>query len=256
MADISGPCLFWMKNAISVKVRCSKCEGYEHYVYQCPSESQHVKTVSSDDVDSKVAKDVHIPSKTVNIIENIAVGSNISIIDEGHASYEGTSEIVGAIVESGTPLDVVAHAHDISEYVPELEESSVSSQISRYSFTTPLIEYDIKLEIIDSSVVTSNGSSESPRAEYDFVVVPIDSSSSESHEFLAMIQQMVSVLRLFLIVWSLCLLSKSNILPSVGLDVCHHRHPRYIFFPSLEIMPRVPLHCICLLHILMISLGR
>ena len=28
------------------------------------------------------------------------------------------------VVESGTPLDVNAHAHDISEYVPKLAESS------------------------------------------------------------------------------------------------------------------------------------
>ena len=37
------------KRLVNVKVRCSKCEGYEHYDYQCPSKSQHVSIVSSDD---------------------------------------------------------------------------------------------------------------------------------------------------------------------------------------------------------------
>ena len=73
----------------------------------------------SDDVDDlKVIENVHIPSKTANIIEDISIGSNTPIIDEGHASYEGTSEIVDAIF--GTPLDVDAHAHDISEFASEL----------------------------------------------------------------------------------------------------------------------------------------
>ena len=63
----------------------------------------------------------------------------------------------------------------------------MSSQISRYSFATSLIEYNIEHETVDSSVVTSSGLSESLRVEYDFVVVPIDSSSSKPPEFLAMI---------------------------------------------------------------------
>jgi len=44
------------------------------------------------------------------------------IIDEDHASYKGTSEVVDVIVDYGTPLDVDTHAHDISE-------SSVFNQI-------------------------------------------------------------------------------------------------------------------------------
>ena len=103
----------------------------------------------------------------------ISVGSDTSIIEEGHASYEGTSELVDAIVESDTSLDVDAYAHDISESAPELAESSVSSQISRYSFATPLINDDIEHETVDSSVVTSNRPFESLRVEYSFMVVPI-----------------------------------------------------------------------------------
>ena len=45
---------------------------------------------SKDVDDSKVVKDVHAASKTANIIEDISVGSNILIVVEGHASYEGT----------------------------------------------------------------------------------------------------------------------------------------------------------------------
>ena len=46
---------------------CSECEGYAYYDYQCPSESQFVRTVPSDDVDnSKVSDDAHIPPETVS----------------------------------------------------------------------------------------------------------------------------------------------------------------------------------------------
>ena len=112
----------------------------------------------SDDVDnSKVVEDIHVLSKTTSIIENISVGSDISILDEGHTSYEGTSEIVDAIVESDTPLIVDAHVHDNSDIVPELVESNVSSQLSRYSFATHVIEGEIDHETSNSSVITSMG---------------------------------------------------------------------------------------------------
>ena len=59
-----------------------KCKGYGYYEYQCFSESQHVTTMLTDDVDnSKVVKDVHV-SKTASIIEDIAVGSDTPIINE------------------------------------------------------------------------------------------------------------------------------------------------------------------------------
>jgi len=57
----------------NVKSRYSKCEEYGHYDYQCLSKSQHVSIVPSDDVnDSKVVEDVHVPSKTTSIIEDIS----------------------------------------------------------------------------------------------------------------------------------------------------------------------------------------
>jgi len=73
------------KTLVSAKALCSKCEGYEHYDYQYPSESQHVRTVLSDDVDdSKVFENVHVPYKTASLIEDISVGLDTPIIDEVH----------------------------------------------------------------------------------------------------------------------------------------------------------------------------
>ena len=41
------------KTLVNVKAKCSKCERYEHYDYQCPLESQHVRIVSSDELTSR-----------------------------------------------------------------------------------------------------------------------------------------------------------------------------------------------------------
>ena len=65
------------------------------------------------------------------------------------------------IVESCTPLDVDAYAHDISENAPELAKSSVSSRISKYSFAAPLIEDGMNTRQLIL------------RVEYDFMIVPI-----------------------------------------------------------------------------------
>ena len=109
----------------------------------------------SEDVDdSKVVEDVHVPFKTPSIMKDISVGFDIPIIDGDYASYEGDSEVVDVKIESGTTLDIVAHAYDINKSAPELAESSISSQISRYLFVTPLIEDDIEHETVNSSVVT------------------------------------------------------------------------------------------------------
>jgi len=71
--------------------------------------------VPSDDFDnSKVVKGANIPSKTASIIEDISVDSNTQIIEKSYVSYEDTSGVVGTKVESGTPLDVDAHAQDSS----------------------------------------------------------------------------------------------------------------------------------------------
>ena len=62
------------KTLVNAKAQCSKCKGYGYYDYQCPSECQHVRTVSSNDVDdSKVVEDVHVPLKTASIIEDLSL---------------------------------------------------------------------------------------------------------------------------------------------------------------------------------------
>ena len=72
--DIALKIYLTFKRLVSVKARCSKCEGYGHYDYQCSSKSRHVSIVSSDDVDySKVIENVHVPSKTTSIIEDISI---------------------------------------------------------------------------------------------------------------------------------------------------------------------------------------
>ena len=50
-------------------------------------------------------------------------------------------------------------------------KSSVSNQILRYSFATPLIEDGT----LNSNIVTSSGPSEYPHANYSFMIVPTES---------------------------------------------------------------------------------
>jgi len=47
----------------------SKCEGYEHYDYQCPSKNRYVNIMPSDDVDdSRVVENVYISSKITSAL--------------------------------------------------------------------------------------------------------------------------------------------------------------------------------------------
>ena len=58
----------------------------------------------TDDIDdSKVVDDVHVPSKTASIIEDIAVYSNKPIIDEIYMSSDSVSDDMDEIVEPNTP---------------------------------------------------------------------------------------------------------------------------------------------------------
>ena len=82
-----------VKTLVNAKAKCYKCEGYGHYDYQCPSESQHVKIVSSDEVDvSKVIEENHVPSNIVSIIEDTAVDADTLVIDEIHMSDSVSDE--------------------------------------------------------------------------------------------------------------------------------------------------------------------
>jgi len=92
------------KRLINVNVRYSKCEGYRHYDYQCPSESQHVRIVPSDNVeDSKVVEDVNILPKITSIVEDKLVHFGTPIVDEVHMSSDSTSNGADEIVESNIP---------------------------------------------------------------------------------------------------------------------------------------------------------
>jgi len=69
--------------------QCFKCEGYEHYDYQCPLVSQHVRIVPSDNVDnSKV--DVSILPEITCIVEDILIDSCTPIVDEVYISSDST----------------------------------------------------------------------------------------------------------------------------------------------------------------------
>jgi len=106
-------------------------------------------------------------------------------------------------------------------------------------------------EIVEPNTPTVPSQSfESPCAEYSFMVVPINLSFWESPEFLFKVQQMVSNTSFL---GYLEFMSESHIPPS--LDVCPSRHVISLILPSLGVIPRNLLLCICLLHILMISLG-
>ena len=64
------------KRVVNAKARCSKCEGYKYYDYQCPSESRHVRIVTSDNIDdSKVVEDVNILLEITIIVGNALVES-------------------------------------------------------------------------------------------------------------------------------------------------------------------------------------
>jgi len=114
---------------------------------------------------------------------------------------------------------------------------SVSSQISRYSFATSLIEDEIDHETVDSSVVIYSWPSEFPSTDYVFMVNPTESSSSESPEFISMIQQVIFSASSF--TGCVEFIPESS-LPLAGFDVCHIRHPIYLLLSSLGVMSKVP----------------
>jgi len=81
------------KRLVNARAQCSKCEGYEHYDYQCTSEGQHVRIVFNDNVDnSKVVEDVNILSEITSIVEDTPVDLSTPIMDEVHVSSDSTSD--------------------------------------------------------------------------------------------------------------------------------------------------------------------
>jgi len=92
------------KTLVNAKAKCFKCEGYGHFDYQCPSESQHVKTVPIYDVDdSQVIEEFHVPVKTLSIIEDTSVCAHTLVNDEIYMYSDSASDDVDEIVESNTP---------------------------------------------------------------------------------------------------------------------------------------------------------
>ena len=70
--------------------------------------------MSSDEIDvSRVIEEVHIPSNTVSIIENTAVGADTLVIDEIHM-FDSASDDGHEIVESPTLYLPVAYIDDIT----------------------------------------------------------------------------------------------------------------------------------------------
>ena len=68
----------------------------------------------TDDVDdSKVIEEVHIPSKTLSIIEYTSVCTDTLVNDEIHMSSDSASNDVDEIVESNTPLRLVSHSNPL-----------------------------------------------------------------------------------------------------------------------------------------------
>ena len=99
-----------------------------------------------------------------------------------------------------------------------------------------MIEDEIHHETIDSSVVTYVRPSESLCADYGFMFVPTKSSSSESSEFLVMIQQVISSASFF--TGCLKFIHESS-LSLAEFDACHSRHLIYLLFLLLGVMSRV-----------------
>jgi len=160
------------------------------------------------------------------------------------------------------PSDDVDDSKVVEDFHVPSKAASIIEDISIGSGTTIINEAHMSFdstsndvnEIIDSNIPkVSSRSFEFPCADYRFMVVPAGLFISESSEFLAMTQQRISGVASF--TGCLKFVPKSSIPPFAGIDVCPPKQPRYIIFSSLEIMPRVLLHCICLLHILIIPLS-
>jgi len=93
-------------------------------------------------------------------------------------------------------------------------------------------------EIADSNILAVPSKSfKFSCAKYGFMIFPAELSSSESSEFLTIIQHMVSNISSF--TGCLEFVPKSNISLLLRLDVCHPRQPKYLFFLSLGAIPRV-----------------
>jgi len=74
-------------------IKCSNCEEFEHYNYQCPSKSQHTDNAQIDDIDnSKIVEDVHILSEATSDVDEL-VKASIPTFEEIHVHEENITDI-------------------------------------------------------------------------------------------------------------------------------------------------------------------
>ena len=76
---------------VKANARCSKCEGYGHYmiISALRRVDMLVLCLVMMLMTQKLLRMSTFFSKITSIIEDVPVGSDTSIIDERHASYEG-----------------------------------------------------------------------------------------------------------------------------------------------------------------------
>ena len=162
-------------------VKCSKCGEYEHYDYECPSMSQHTNDVQIDNIDnSRIIEDVHSPSEVTSNVDDL-IESNTLTLNEIHVNEENISDVQDALVESSSPIcyDIDVSEDNTSDLEHVLVESSMPVQIARYSLVIPMIEIGIEHETDDTSINTSSNPSEFSRANCDYVIAPTFFYSSE-----------------------------------------------------------------------------
>jgi len=89
-------------------IKCSKCGEFEHYDYQYPSKSQHTDNVQINDIDnSRIVEDVHIPSEVASDVDDLVKSSTL-ILDETRIHEESISDIQDALVEFNTPMLMIS----------------------------------------------------------------------------------------------------------------------------------------------------
>ena len=65
-------------------IKCFKCEEFKHYDYQCLSKSHHADNEQIDDIDNlRIVKDVHIPYEITSDVDEL-VTSSTHVLDETH----------------------------------------------------------------------------------------------------------------------------------------------------------------------------
>jgi len=158
---------------------------------------------------------ISAPSKNQHVLIVLSDNVDDSKVVEGvNILSEITNIVENTLIDSGTLIVDKVHvsSNRTTDDVDEIVESNIPAMPSK-SFEFSCVNYE-------------------------FMVVPAKLSSSESSEFLVMIQQMISGVSFF--IGCLEFVPKFNIPPLERIDVYHLRHSTYLFFSSLRVMSRVP----------------